>query len=332
MDWSRGFFTEYYITAVDPATWRDINRIEITGGSISRTASGLRHSADVDCTKFDSGSEKWIRIWLVAKQDEILTREALFTGLASVSAQSIDGNKRSYPLECYSVLKPAEDVLLPRGYFVGEGIDCAESIKTLLSVTPAPVVIDDVAPVLKEPVIAESGENHLSMANRVLNTINWRLQISGDGTIHIGPMDLTVKGSFGNYNDVVEPAVQLKADWFSCPNVFRATSGDRSVIARDDNPDSLLSTISRGREVWKEDSNVHLGDHESLEEYAARRLSEEQSAAYSISYDRRYDPGINIGDIVNLDYPGHGLTGPYVVSSQHIDLGFGAKVSEEVVR
>ena len=41
MDWARGYTSEYYMTVVDPATWRDISRIEITGGSIRRETDGL---------------------------------------------------------------------------------------------------------------------------------------------------------------------------------------------------------------------------------------------------------------------------------------------------
>lgn len=332
MDWSKGFSAEYYMAIVDPATWRDIDRVEITGGSITRTASGLRHSADINCTRFDAGTEKWIRVWLVATQNSDISHEPLFTGLTSAPEHSIDGNRSSYPLACYSVLKPAEDVLLPRGYFAGEGLSGAEIIEDLLSVTPAPVVVDATSPKLKEFVIAEDGETHLSMTNKILDTINWRLRLDGDGTIHIGPADTTVKKAFGIHNDVVEPVVQFKADWFSCPNVFRAISGYQTAVARDDDPDSLLSTVTRGREIWMEDANVHLGDHEGLDEYAARRLSEEQSIVFSVSYDRRYDPDIGVCDVITLDYPEQGLTGDFLVSSQHIELGYGAKVSEEVVR
>lgn len=332
MDWSKGFSAEYYMAIVDPSTWRDVERVEITGGSVTRAASGLLHSADINCTRFNPGAEKWIRVWLVAKQNDDIVHEPLFTGLTSAPERNVDGNRASFPLACYSVLKPAEDVLLPRGFFVGAGQSGAEVIKDLLAVTPAPVTAEDMSPKLRDIIIAENGESHLSMATKVLNAIGWNLSIDGGGTIHIGPMDISTKKTFGVHNDVIEPIVQLKADWFSCPNVFRAVSGEQVATARDDDPDSPLSTISRGREIWKEDLNVHLGDHEGLEQYAARRLKEEQSVVYSVSYDRRYDPVIKVGDVVQLDYPGQGVSGVYVVSSQNIDLGYGAKVSEEVVR
>ena len=47
MDWSKGFSAEYYMAIVDPSTWRDVERVEITGGSVTRTASGLLQSIQV---------------------------------------------------------------------------------------------------------------------------------------------------------------------------------------------------------------------------------------------------------------------------------------------
>ena len=68
MNWSSGFSAEYYASIVDPNTWRDINRFEITGGSITRNDSELRESADIECLNYTEVTEQWIRIWLNAKQ------------------------------------------------------------------------------------------------------------------------------------------------------------------------------------------------------------------------------------------------------------------------
>ena len=49
MDWSKGYSATYYAKRVDPATWRDLETIKLTGGSIKREPSGLRESADIEC-------------------------------------------------------------------------------------------------------------------------------------------------------------------------------------------------------------------------------------------------------------------------------------------
>lgn len=329
MDWSKGFSASYYLTIVDPVTWRDTERIEVTGGTVSRTASGLRQSADIDCTAFDTGKERWIRVWLDAIQDGDAAHEALFTGLTSVAETALNGNRTTIPLECYSVLKPCDDVLLDRGYFILTGSSVAQTVRDLLSVTPAPVVVESQSPALRQTIIAESGETRLSMVNKLLDAVGWRLIIDGDGTIRAGAWDADPKASFGVHNDVIEPRVTLRSDWFRCPNVFRAVSGDFTAIAVDTSPDSILSTVNRGREVWKEDNYVKLTD-EGLEQYAARRLAEEQAYAYAVQYTRRYDPAVNVGRAVRLHYPEQKLMGEYAVTSQRIRLGHGCSVQEEV--
>lgn len=320
------------MTLVDPVTWADKERVEITDGTISRTDTGLRQSADINCTDFDPEREQWIRIYLDAAQVGDVAHEALFTGLCSVPEQSMDGTRTEFPLACYSVLKPAEDVLLRRGWYAPAGFNGAELAADLLSVSAAPVVVQENAPSLAQYIIAEDGENRLSMANRILTAINWRLRISGDGTITICPRAAEISGVFGLDNDVIEPKLVKRADWFSCPNVLRAVSGDLTAVARDDREDSALSTVNRGREIWKEETSCDLNKGESLAQYAQRRLRELQSVAYSVRYTRRFDPQVLPGDMVQLRYPPQGLTDTYQVTSQTIDLGYGARTSEEVQR
>lgn len=329
MDWSKGFSSSYYMTLVDPITWRDTERIEIISGKISRKEDGLRESADVECEDFNPDREHWIRIYLVASQKDDVERVPLFTGLASVPESNINGMQVRYPLTCYSVLKPAEDVLLQKGWYTTL-TNGADVVADLLSVTSAPVVVAENAPKLSQYIIAEDGDTNLSMVNKVLDAINWRLRISGDGSIEICPMASEVLRIFGQDNDVIEPQLTRKADWFDCPNVFRATNDNQTAVARDDSDDSLLSTATRGREIWREESVSTLNSGESLKEYAQRRLNELQSVAYSVSYTRRFDPNVLVGDLIELHYPAQKLLDRYRVVSQSINLGYGGRTSEEV--
>ena len=122
MDWSKGYIAEYYISIVDPASWRDGERIEIRSGSASRTDEGLRQSADINVSSFDRNGEHWIRAWMNVEQNGTSDHVALFTGIASVPSESIGTSAKNVPLECYSVLKPAEDVLLERGWYAPAGM------------------------------------------------------------------------------------------------------------------------------------------------------------------------------------------------------------------
>ena len=330
MNWNSGFSASYYATIVDPATWRDIDTIDLTGGSIKKSTAKLLESADIELTQLPVEGETWIRLWLDAKQGNSGAHEALFTGLLSAPSVDWDGRRESHKVEAYSVLKPADDVLLQLGWYVAAGTNGAKAAADLLAVGPAPVTYADAAPTLTSAIIAEKKETCLTMAQKIIDAIGWRIRITGRGEISIEPKATEASASFDPIeNDIVELELSDSQDWFSCPNVFRATSGDLTAVARDEDPESKLSIPTRGREVWAQETNCKLASDESLANYAKRRLAELQSPARSVSYARRYTPDVVVGDVVTLHYPGQRIEGDFRIISQKIDLGFGARTQEE---
>ena len=331
MNWAKGFSASYYASFIDVHTWRDVSRFEITDGTINVSDSQLVNSADITAINY-TGSENWIRVWLDAKQGDDSEHVPVFTGLATSPSQEINGVLTTNKLECYSVLKPAADILLQRGWYAPAGFNGGEMIANLLGCIPAPVYIAQNAPVLTQSIIAEDGETNLSMVHKILVAINWRIRIDGYGNVQILPkaLNASVRYSADN-NDVIEPHLIVDSDWFNCPNVFRAVADDVSAVARDDSPDSEFSTIRRGREIWQEEINCDLADMESIADYAYRMLKENQQKAVTIQYDRRYNPDITVGDIVSLHYPKQGIEGDYRITSQTIGLSYGAKTSDEVI-
>lgn len=333
MDWDKGYSAEYYMAVIDPETWRDISRVEIVSGSIKKESSGLMESADVTTKDLDIDMEQWVRIWLVANSENGSAHEPLFTGLAVSPEKDIEGAFYTCNVSCYSVLKPAEDVLLDRGWYAPQGFDGVLLCEQLLSVCPAPVDHDDYnkSVNIAHSIIAEDGESNLSMVWKILNAINWRIRISGNGHIMLCPKAVEASARFSPTEyDVIEPQINVESDWFDCPNVFRAIDDDLMAVARNDSPDSPLSTVNRGREVWEEETNCDVGEMETIAEYAQRKLKELQSVTMTASYKRRYFPDLVPSDIVELDIPQHNLRGLYDVTSQSISLEYGASVDEEV--
>lgn len=332
VDYSKGYSALCYAERVDPATWRDVGVIRLKGGTIKREATGKRQSADLACVNYHIDVEQWVRVYMDVKQDGAAAHVPLFTGLATSPDDDINGTLVSNSLTCFSVLKPAEDIPLPRGWYAPAGMDGAELVRQLLSVSPAPIIVADGSPVLSGSIIAEDEESNLSMADKILNTIGWRIRIDGSGTISVMPQATEPAARFDPLvNDVIESKIKVSADLYSCPNVFMAIAGDIVGVARDDDPDSPLSVQNRGREVWKRESCTLSAD-ESVAEYAQRRLRESQRVRQTVSYTRRYIPDVMPGDIVGLNYPEQGLTGNYGAQSQSITLGYGARTAEQIYK
>lgn len=331
MDWSRGYTAKTYISIVDRNSWLDVSTRDIVSGSIQRSTGDLRQSASLTCVDYRVEGEEWVRIWLQAKQGQDSERVALFTGLATTPGRNLEGYFETNSLQCYSVLKPAQDILLPPGWYAPVGADGVALAKELLSVTPAPVVSTEGSALLQEAIIAENNESNLTMALAIIDAIGWVIKIDGMGVVTIAPADDSTVAIFDAMsNDIVEPKVTIDFDWFSCPNVFRATTSDGLVaIARDDADDSSLSIQNRGREVWAEETNVNLSTDITLGEYAINRLKDLQMVSTQISYERRFLPGVDVGDRVAISYPSHSIDGVFYVTSQTIELGYGARTSEE---
>ena len=336
MNWNEGFSALYELQKVDPVSWYDAGSLNFTAGSIKRTESDLIESADL--TMLESPGETWVRVYLKARQSDDGAREALFTGLTSVPDRTGDGTRITYRVECYSVLKPLEDMLLPRGYFAPAGSDAAALVYDLLRAGPAPVVVDDESPLLTDAIVAEDSTTRLGMVHMLLDAIGWRLRISGDGTIHVCPAASEPVAVFDTLeNDIIELATTDSQDWFSVPNCIRVTSGDKYVEYKDDDPDKSVSIVSRRArrggtgEIWISEASPTVGNNESLAEYAMRKLKEAQSPARRVTYARRFRPDVFLSDRVLLHLPVIGIDGTFKIESQTIELGFGARTSEEVV-
>lgn len=336
MNWNSGFSAQYELNRVDPVSFHDAGSLKFTAGSISRSGTGLMESADITMT--NNPGECLIRVYLRARQGDDGERIPLFTGLTSVPERTLDGIRTGYNVECYSVLKPVADILVPRGYYAPAGADAAQLVRDLLKVGPAPVETEEDGPVLTEAIVAEDTMSRLDVAWMILNAIGWRLRISGDGTVHVCSAAEEPSAVFDTMdNDVIEVSLTDTQDWYSVPNCIRVISGDKYVEYIDSDPDSEVSTVSRRvsrggtGEIWMSDTAAATGNNESLAEYAMRLLKESQAPARTISYARRYRPDVLVGDLVVLHLPSIGIDGKFRIDSQQIELGYGCRTSEEVV-
>ena len=343
MDWTSDYTTSYYGCIVDKITWEDADGFDIQSGDVSRVNSNLRESAKISSSDYKYGPDAYIRIWMDVSQNGDYDHVAVFTGLASIPEKRISAYivndagdvidfSTEMSIECYSVLKPAQDVYLERGWWAGKGMISGDLIKDLLTVCAAPVEVGEDSPRLTDHIIAEDGETCLTMVYKIIEAIGWRIRITGKGVIQVVPQSNEPAAEFDAIDsDMLETEVTITEDWFECPNVFRAVTDNGSVTVYDDEEGSELSTVNRGREIWKEETGVKLSDTESLNTYAKRRLKELQKVSTVIEYDRSYHPEVTVTDTIRLHYPAQGLDGIFTVESQGITLDHCGTTSEEVI-
>lgn len=331
INYGNGISATYYAARVDPQTWADAGEISIISGNITKKAdSDLVQSADITVSE-DIGTEAWVRVYMIAEQGGAKERVPLFTGIVSSPSRNIKGTKETRKLDCYSVLKVAADILLPIGWFAPARTNGGELIRILLSDLPCPVEVDEGSPNIISSFVAGNNDSKLSVAQEIAEAINWQIKVHGDGSVRICPKPLTITGTFDNIeNDIIETTVTDERDIFTVPNVLRVTLGGSAATARDDDPDSIYSTVNRGREIWaQEDAKLAAG--ESLGEFAVRRLKELQNPSRKLDYTRRFQPDVDVNDLVSIVYPKQNIGDVFRVQSQTIELSHGTKVKEESI-
>ena len=331
IDYNNGISATYYATRVDPKTWADAGEISIISGTVTKNAtSDMIVSADLTVNE-DMGPEEWLRVYMIAEQNGEKDRTPIFTGIVSSPSRNINGNSETRKLDCYSVLKIAADILLPLGWFAPARTKGGELIKILLSDLPCPVELDEGSPNIISSFVAGDSDSKLSVAQEIAAAINWQIKVNGDGSVRICPKPLHISGTFDNIeNDIIETSVTDSRDIFSVPNVLRVSLQGSAATARDDDPDSVYSTVNRGREIWAQET-AKLAAGESLGEYATRRLKELQNPSRKLNYTRRFQPDVDVNDLVSIVYPKQNIGDVFRVKSQTISLTHGAKVKEEAV-
>lgn len=340
MDFSKGYSASFYGVYYDPFTSFEQGYFDIISGSINREESDLRHSANLTIKDYEGMNDQWVRIYMDAKQGTDSERVCLFTGLASCPSQQYHNGVMTTNVQCYSVLKAVSDVMLPIGWYAPAFANGAKQIKSLLQDLPFPVYISEESANLKSAIIAEEDETQLTMIDAILYSMvtgdgetgkRWKLQIGGDGSIYVSPYSDEPVAIFSpTMDDVIESSFSVNRDWFDCPNVFRVIDDDVISIARDDDENSELSTVNRGREIWMSESSADVAENESIGAYAKRRLNEEQSRSETYQYARRFLPTVNQGDLVRIMYPE--MNGDFYIESQSINLGINAQTNETAYR
>lgn len=332
MQWNKGYKAVFYATTVNKKTWADNNeRVEIIDGSIDRESTGLRGGADIT-SDAEGYNERLIRIYLDAVQGSDISHNAIFTGYAVSPTLDVEGTLKTQKYSCYSVLKPADDILLERGWYAPLGANTEALMRDLLSDTNAPFPpVNGNAPVLESYIVAEDNETKLTMVDKILKIIGWELIVTGNGEIVMRNKSIKADVIFDPAtNDIVEPSFSITHDWYEVPNVLRVTMDDVSAIARDDSETSIYSTVNRGREIWQQESAAALASGDTLADYAKRRLKELQTVGTQASYTRRFLPDVNVGDVARIRY--ESLSGLYRIIEQKITLGHNLTTSETVER
>lgn len=330
MDWNQGYTATFRLFKVNKETWDNGEEVpSLMSASISMdTSSDLVESASI--TIDDNPVNGYVRLIMEAKNSTGLDRVELGTVLVVSPKRSINVNLNSYDLECYSVLKPASDKLLPIGWFFPEGGDpIAGACELLQKSLQCPVTLSTSDKTTEDMIVAENNETYLSMAVYLLKDTDWFIYINGHGEVTVEQKKDTVVTTFDLVdNDILMPDMTDETDLYDVPNILRITDGQGNYeTVRNEDENSTTSIDGIGWEKWKAES-VTLESDETLLGKARERFEELSKSTRKISYKREYDPSIRINDNIKCMLPQQDIIGIFRITSQSLEIENGITVSE----
>ena len=333
---------EYYV--VDPNTWKDVRLLDnVVSCTINRDATvATLGSATIDVT--ESVGECYIRIYLITIQNGVKEKFPLATVLVQTPSVSFNGKIRDVSMDAYTPLLELKEKQPPIGFSISKGENIMDrAYKLVRENMRGPVVSADSTSTLPNDFIAETDETYLDFVIALISNAKHKLDLDEMGRTMFAPeQDTASLQPVWTYTDdnssILLPEITIDNDLYNIPNVVEVvySDGATSYYSRvvNSDPNSPISTVSRGREIVHRVTDPGLaGDptQEQIDEYAMKLLRELSSLECTISYTHGYCP-VRVGDCVRINYQRAGLVNIKAkVISQSIKCEPGCPVSEKAV-
>lgn len=333
---------EYYV--VDPATWKDMKRVDNVISCTINRDSDAETLGSADLAIAESLGECYIRVYLITIQNGVREKHPLGTYLVQTPSYSFNGKIRDISIDTYTPLLELKESPIPIGYYVPKNENVMDiAYRLAREHCRAPVVKAECPTELFGDFVANTSDTWLSFLIDLISNAKYKFALDEMGRILFSPnQDTASLQPVWTYTDdnssILLPDLTINHDMYGIPNVVEVVYSDgvENYYARvvNDDSSSPISTVNRGREiVYRETDPSVIGNptNNRIQEYAERLLRELSTLEYTVTYTHGYCP-VRLGDCVRLDYKKAGLTGVKAkVISQSIQCEPGCPVSETAV-
>lgn len=343
-DWTESMQQTYEYYIVDPNTWADVKRLDnVKSCSISRDATvETLGSATIEAT--ESVGESYVRVYLVTIQNGVTEKHPLGTFLVQTPSSSFNGRIRNVSMDAYTPLLELKEKQPPIGYSVMKDSNIMESVYLISRENArAPVVKSECSETLNGDFVATEDDTWMTFNVDLMANAKYEYALDEMGRILFAPkQDLASLQPVWTFNDdnssILSPDIDMQHDLYGVPNVVEViySSGKDYFYTKvvNDDPNSPISTVNRGREIKYRDTNPDITGRPTemqIKEYAEKLLRSLSSLEYTITYTHGYCP-VRLGDCVRLNYSRAGLTDIKAkVISQNIKCKPGCEVTEKAV-
>lgn len=331
MIWEQSYSASWRIIRVNRDTWADAEQVtNVVSANVTRTADGsLLETGEFEVT--GDFQPDYYRIVMTAVQGGDIERVDVATLLFDFASGGFDYGRQAQTLSGYSVLFPASKTALISGEYAPAGTDGARYAARLLERTiNAPVSVEG-SFTLNEHIVHKIGASVLEAVWDVLNAGSYILRIDGRGVVHIMPKptdpDLVVDNSSAG---LLLNGITYTTNIAEIPNRYIVIDENVKTIAENSDPESVVSSVSRGYYIDEVDESPKPVDGETMAAYATRRLHELSYMTDEREYTREYSPNVMLYSIIRASI--NGLEGDLRVQSQTLTCNQGITVDETADR
>lgn len=344
LDWTASMQQSFEYYVVNPDTWRDEKKLDIVKScTINRDYEAeTKGSASIDITK--SIGECYVRVYLVTVQNGVENRHALGTFLIQTPSSSFDGKIETVTVDAYTPLLELKENPPPLGYSIAKNENImAMAHRLTQEQTRAPVVETSCSETLFEDFVANADDTWISFNTDLIANAKYEYGLDEMGRVLFLPkQDTASLQPVWTYNtgnsSILQPSISLDHDLYGIPNVVEVlySNGNGYYYSKavNDDPNSPISTVNRGREITHRVTNPDLNGNATklqIEEYAKQLLRELSTLEYTLTYTHGYCP-VRVYDCVRLNYPEAGLNNVKAkVISQSIKCDAGCQVTEKAI-
>lgn len=344
INWHEPMQQTFEFYEVDPHTWKDRRPItNVTSCRINRDESNeTLGSATIDCS--ESLDECYIRVYLIAIQNGVTDKVPLGTFMVQSPAVKFDGKKQDISLDAYTPLIELKEGLPPLGYSILKDTEimplavniCREHLR-------APVVGAKSTEKLYSDFVSNVNDTWLTFIRDLIANAKFKLTLDAHGRVLFEPIqDVASLSPVWTYNDddisILYPSITNKRDLYGVPNVVEVvySTGSSHLFSRivNNDPNSPISTVNRGREIVYRDSSPKFSGEptqEILDAYAKQLLRNLSCLEHTLTYSHGYCP-VRVGDCVTINYRKAGLKNVKAkVIAQSVKCETGCTVEETAV-
>lgn len=333
---------------------------------IKRTAKFSLIEDEMSIDYLNNRIKPYMRLWM--PPGRVIAREyAFFSHIQPIELNQITGNLNSgwieFPLGVFLLSSPTrkddvgsvvrdidaydlslilrDDKFIDR-YTIVEGTDYYNALVGILaSAGIAHYNIERTDKTLPRTIEFEPGTEKLEAVNELLSQLNYTpIYVDEEGYFvsrsYVSPTERSADYAYiDDELSVTLIGAEEELDTFDVPNVFtvvRTNEEEGPLVSTyvNNNPDSPLSTVNRGRNIVDHREIDNIADQQALDSYVERIAFETSQVYGRIRFKSALMPVHGYADILQMRYRDLGIEGKYLELNWSMKLTVGGEMEHEL--